>query len=333
MTETSFPRVSVGFVSCNRLQYLRAAIQSARRCIQYPNLEWLIVDNASTEPGLRDYVASLDWVDVKVQNKERHPRTEHMAALNTIVSRATGEYLVMLSDDIQFIVEGHWMQACVDVLQQHRWITSVALSTLRKTTVDRSYGWRAWLNYRAVASDLKRYGRQFRTRRTIIASDGTAFRSFGFMRPPIDGVGMISVTPISVWKRVGPWQAVAGDDGDMLDSSGGGEVDMLARAVALGVRGHMVMPIVPVLATILTDDVGTNAKVRGNTRFGDYRPPVSGPFYYRICSEREARDLAARRRPVGFEELIEPIGFALPVDEDGSMRKVSINTEIQHPLE
>jgi hypothetical protein len=48
------PRVTLGLLSWNRLHYLRATLESARRCIQYPNLEWIVVDNESNEPGLRE---------------------------------------------------------------------------------------------------------------------------------------------------------------------------------------------------------------------------------------------------------------------------------------
>ena len=52
----SLPLVTVGVVSYNRLHYLRALIASARRCIDYPALQWILVDGASVEPGLREYL-------------------------------------------------------------------------------------------------------------------------------------------------------------------------------------------------------------------------------------------------------------------------------------
>jgi hypothetical protein len=44
-TVTDPPRVTFGLLSWNRLHYLRATLESARRCLQYPNLEWIVVDN------------------------------------------------------------------------------------------------------------------------------------------------------------------------------------------------------------------------------------------------------------------------------------------------
>ena len=89
---SAFPKVTVGIISCNRLEYLRATLESAKECIDYPNLEFIVVDNASVEPGLVDYLKGIDWIDRLILNKERSPQTEHTTAMNSIIEYATGEY-------------------------------------------------------------------------------------------------------------------------------------------------------------------------------------------------------------------------------------------------
>ncbi len=77
------PRVTLGLLSWNRLHYLRATVESARRCIQYPNLEWIVVDNESTEPGLREYLEGCDWIDRLICKRQSHAE-----AMNQIMELA-----------------------------------------------------------------------------------------------------------------------------------------------------------------------------------------------------------------------------------------------------
>ena len=114
---SALPRITVAFLSWNRLHYFRAAIESARRCIRYPDIEWIISDNESREHGLREYIEGLDWVP----NKWFREQT-HAAAMNEIVARATGKYLILWPDDVQFVVEGDWMVRLIETLESHPWI-------------------------------------------------------------------------------------------------------------------------------------------------------------------------------------------------------------------
>ena len=125
----SAPRVTVAILSWNRLHYLRATAESARRCLRHPELEWIISDNESVEPGLRDYVSALDWVEHKWFKTQTHAE-----AMNEIVARATGKYLLLWPEDVQFVVEGDWLTRLVSVLEENPWIGSVSLNFLRRKT-------------------------------------------------------------------------------------------------------------------------------------------------------------------------------------------------------
>ena len=52
------PSVTVAFLSWNRLHYLRATLESARRCMRGAENEWIVRDNDSEEPGLAEYLSS-----------------------------------------------------------------------------------------------------------------------------------------------------------------------------------------------------------------------------------------------------------------------------------
>jgi len=83
------------------LHYLRAAVESARHCIDYPNLEWLISGNNSTEPGVRMYLDGLTWLDGIFMKEQAHA-----AAMNELVEAATGKYIFIWPDDVRFVVQG-----------------------------------------------------------------------------------------------------------------------------------------------------------------------------------------------------------------------------------
>ena len=54
------PKVSFGFINCNRLHYLKSCLESFLRCTEdYPNKEIIVVDNASTEEGTDEYIEEL----------------------------------------------------------------------------------------------------------------------------------------------------------------------------------------------------------------------------------------------------------------------------------
>ena len=134
MQPAHFPKITIAIISCNRLHYLKATVESARQCIRYPNLEWIIDDDASTEPGLREYVESLDWVDHKLFRKRTHAD-----AMNTIVDLANGEAILLWTDDKQFIVSGDWMLDIAELLFNTKSLGSVGLECLRRPTYKRFF--------------------------------------------------------------------------------------------------------------------------------------------------------------------------------------------------
>ena len=104
-------RVTVAILSWNRLHYLRATLESAKRCIHGEQIEWIVSDNASEEPGLTDYLADCNWITHRWSKKQTHAE-----AMNEIVARAAGRYLLLWPEDMQFVVEGDWLRRLLDTL-------------------------------------------------------------------------------------------------------------------------------------------------------------------------------------------------------------------------
>jgi hypothetical protein len=113
------------------------------------------------------------------------------------------------------------------------------------------------------------------------------------------------------------------------DAGLGTETDMLVRYGRSGLRLERYLMRVPVLAQVVTDPRGATAKIRsGNRRYGRYWSPPNGRFYYRIRSLDEARAEFGDADPAAaFEDVVEPLGFDLPLDEGGNLRKVSVITD------
>ena len=97
---------------------------------------------------------------------------------------------------------------------------------------------------------------------------------------------------------------------------------MIKRSRKFKISGHMVTSNIPVIATIVTDEKGFNAKIRGNYRYGDYFAP-NGKYYYKIFNKISNK----KKLPLSFEDLIVPIGFKLPKDKYGNLIKGSINLD------
>ncbi|MDX6488337.1 MAG: hypothetical protein QOK13_952, partial [Gaiellaceae bacterium] len=84
---------------------------------------------------------------------------------------------------------------------------------------------------------------------------------------------------------------------------------------------------IPAAADVITDPRGTKARVRfGNRRYGRYAPPADD-LYYRIWDEAEVARFAELEPAPGFEDIVEPIGFELPLDERGDLLKTNVIAE------
>jgi glycosyltransferase involved in cell wall biosynthesis len=322
---TALPRVTLAFLSWNRLHYLRATLESARECIRYPDLEWIVSDNESDEPGLRDYLESCDWLDRRL-----YRRQSHAEAMNEIVATASGEVLLLWPEDVQFTVRGDWMADLAELLMANRWIGSICLDHMRRATLQSIFEPSSLVHWKRIVREFRRFGTHFRRQQTVASARGAKLRTFGWVLPGICGSGIPSLTRTEVWRALGPWRTRPAGAA-LADSSLGAEEDMIGRFFEAGLPLQGATPLVPVAADIVTDPTGCKAKVRGRYRYGVYMPPPEGRFYYRI------RDAAAIEEPgeipVDFARGVDPLGFTVPVDERGDRLKSALNMSVVYDLE
>jgi len=318
------PKVTIGILSWNRLHYLRATLESARRCIHYPDLEWILSDNESEEPGLRQYIDSINWVQHKFAKRQ-----SHADAMNQIVCEAKGKYLILWPEDVQFIVGGDWLIDLVEILEKNQEIGSMGLDALRSRTVRSMFRSPGPSDLPAVLREMYWYRGSFRWPRKYTSSRGVMVRSFGWRASGICGSGIPSLTRTDIWRRLGPWKTRSGGSPvSIVDSSLGAEEDMYARFYLSKLPLQTAVPLVPVAADIITDPTGCKAKVRGGLRYGVYMPAISPDgLYYQIRQQEEISALKDSL-PLSFTDVVNPIGFKIPFDSDGDRLKSAINMSV-----
>ncbi|MFQ5569980.1 MAG: glycosyltransferase family 2 protein [Rhodothermales bacterium] len=106
----SSPRVSIIIVTWNALPLLQRCLPSVV-ATDYPNLEIIIADNASTDD-------SADWVAATFPHIKlvRHPENWAFAkGNNAAIPHATGDYILLLNNDVE--VPPAWLLPLVAVME------------------------------------------------------------------------------------------------------------------------------------------------------------------------------------------------------------------------
>jgi len=296
-------------------------MESAQRCIQYPNIEWIVSDNESEEPGLREYIRSLSWVQFKIFKKQGHAE-----AMNQIVEMASGKFLLLWPEDVQFVVEGRWLEDFVEILGRCHDIGSLGLDALRRSTITGLFGNSRSLDLIGFLRELYWYRHNFRRSQVCVSSRGVKIRTAGHRWSGIAGAGIPSLTRLEVWRKLGPWKTKSSPASSLVDSSMGAEEYMYNRFYDMRIPLQFGLPLMPVAADIITDPLGTKAKVRGGKRYGVYVPPHEGPFYYEIRKEEVMPP--AEEIPLSFTDVARPLGFSIPLDENGDRKKYGLNEAV-----
>lgn len=318
-----YPKVTVAFISWNRLHYLKASVESARICIDYPNLEWILTDNESIESGFQEYIESLSWFDKILIKRQSHPE-----AMNEIIGHATGDYVIVWPDDVQFVVQGKWLEEIIEILEKNSCVGSVCLDYMRRSTIEKIFRPNLWVDAKYWLHELRSRRVKFRRHRRYKSSRGYEMLSMGWMRPGVVGSGIPSLTSMSTWRELGPWKMKGSrEEIGLVDSSLGAESDMLQRVERIRPDLQRAAPLIPVAADIITDPLGCKAKVRSGYRYGVYMPPPKEPLYYTITPLEDILH-SENTLPLDFSTGVESLGFHIPVDHNGERKKTDMNTSV-----
>lgn len=298
------PKITFSICNCNRLNYFKSCVESLLICAgDYANKEILCVDNGSVEDGTQEYFDILkDRGFTTKLNKERDYSNEFAKFLNWTVENATGDFIVPLQGDMQFILQFGWLEQYIKFYKENLdKIGCIVLDAQRRITNSNH-------NF----------------------SEPSGVSTFKFVfdhnRPPIAGAADVMYSR-EVLQKIYPWHT------SNIEHEGGqdSETHMLAKIRRLSMHDPFVkylrpaVPIVPVSAMIYNSQ-GSNARVRKNKRYGEYLTPKQDFRYYEIMSFKEYKYIS-NKIPFGFEDMVKPIGFELMIDKDKNLIKNPIRPE------
>lgn len=302
-------KVTFGIINCNRLHYLKSCFESiVATTSDYENKEFIVVDNASVEDGTEDYLRGLESRGVRVfRSHQRDPSNEFAKGLNTVCREATGDFIIPLQGDMQFILEG-WLTEFVRFYSENINNTGcVSLDAQRRVTHD-----------------------SHKKSMTNFFGEGKIKFCFDLERSGFSGAGDCMYSRRAV-ETFFPWNESNVNHEGTLDS----ETSMLEKVKKVkrekSLDLYCAIPSIPASIAIYTDPRGTNARVRGNRRYGQYWA-AKGPSsrYYRTLSINAALQIF-HQFPVSIEDIADPIDWSAPIDNRGSWMKNPIRPESALP--
>ena len=299
------PKVTFGIINCNRLHYLKSCVESLVYCTDdYPNKEIIIVDNASTETGTDDYLLEKEEQGIKVhKTKERDPNNEFASALNFITRESSGQYIASIQGDMQFVINGGWLDQYVKFYMEHE--NNVGCIMLDAQRTNRIKTQSKFSN--KISEEYPFFLDSSRIPFCCSADVMYSRKSLEFMGPFLE-------------KNEGH-EAGTNSEDDMRQR-------ILSKLSDNDFNIFCAMPMIPPAVAIYTDPRGTNARVRGNKRYGAYWPPKENFRYYKIREFNEIkRQIESRKLPLGIEEMAEPIGWNAPIDQAGNWMKNPIRID------
>lgn len=121
----SMPLVSICIPVFNTVKYVRQTIESVL-AQQYPNIEILVQDNASTD-GTWELLESLAAQHPRIQIERNQVNLGMSGNWNTVIKKAQGDYVMLLSADD--LLEPNFLSNClkafdvdeVDFVSAHYW--------------------------------------------------------------------------------------------------------------------------------------------------------------------------------------------------------------------
>tara|TARA_Y100000310_G_scaffold218705_1_gene219995 strand:+ start:194 stop:1123 length:930 start_codon:yes stop_codon:yes gene_type:complete len=309
MNDNNLPKVTFGFVNCNRLFYLKSCVESFIETTEdYPNKEIIVVDNASAEENTEEYLRELDQRGVLVlRQDERDPSNEYAKALNLIAEHATGNFVAPIPADMQFVVRGQWLHEYINFFLKYK------------------------DHVGCISFDAQRRVRNIAGVYSNILGDGKMKFLLHFNRNPVMGACNCLLSR-EMLDKMYPWDTNNQSHAGGQDS----ETKMLHKVNEIIQKENLSVsyaaPAIPVSAAIFNEDGGT-ARVRDNKRYGKYVQSADGIHYYKIHEFDHLIDEYGHLEvPTSIEDVAEAIDWNLPLDSNGDWIKLKGVQEIYQEL-
>ena len=263
--------------------------------------ELICIDDDSQESGTKEYLSSLKEKGWRIINQEDHrqnPKEEstdnvqHISsfseALNLIYSESSGDLIIPLQGDMQFIRNG-WIGEVINLFENFDNVGTLVLDAQRRIRLENSCSFE------------------------VEHSNGFDY-FIDTQNPIINGAGD-TVYSRKLLDAIGGWT---------ISSTTNAEDNFTSKVhQRFGASMLKYSLKVPASAAIYTDPRGTNARIRGSKRYGSYWAAPDDLYYQYTCPSSYG---AVLNRPYSIEEVVKANGdWELPIDEDGSWKKNPID--------
>lgn len=111
----AWPRVSIVIPNRNSSSMLRSCLESLRAATRYPHYEIVVIDHASDEPALLDYLAS-ETAQRRLRVVPYEGRFNFSDMNNRAIETTDGELVLALNNDIDGFCDG-WLEQLVATIQ------------------------------------------------------------------------------------------------------------------------------------------------------------------------------------------------------------------------
>jgi len=260
---------------CNRLYYLKNCVESIIEFVGLDNIDLLIVDNNSTEPGVHEYLSSLPReIDIK-QFKKRSPHELH-EAMNYAIKYSRekkNKYVNFIQEDYQYLYKHP------KLLQ---WVHEAFEACPKIVQLQSNMGWRR---------KIKKMGKY-----SMVDVNGVKWMLF-HKKPPCDN----GFTRISLYDKIGLYPKKTSIHGREKGHTAG---ESWIRSKCG--NGHR-MTLAECNMGMLMD----SAYVRENYRIGSYFSPPNKYFLkpFDEAKQQQVKNKANNNEVCFIEDLIEPDGW------------------------
>ncbi len=262
-------------IACNRLHYLKNCVKSIIEFVGLSDINLLVIDNASIESGVHEYLSSLSpEVDVKVF-KKRHPNELHRA-MNYAIEysrKRKNKYVNFIQDDYQYLYhQPNFLSGASDAFKAHKNVVQLHTNLI-------------WKYKKHKIGKMK----------PVVVNGYKWF--FMYKKRPCDN----GITRVSLFKRIGLYPSnvrIHGEKGKFQT----GEAWLAKRCKSK----YRMMSSIPNLGMMIDC-----AFIRKDKRFGNYFPPPKNYFLRPFSEEQQnkVKEQSGRNKFCFIEDMIATDGW------------------------
>lgn len=256
--------------------------------MRHDGVQFIVADMGSTEPGLREYLKSLDWVETYFHDEPRDWINDEYHAKNAIITRIKHEKVVFLQDDSQMIVPKEALYQCVNDLDNMPDCACMDIFGVRRVSMNET------LHKQPVEVNGRPYWKR----------NDQHFLTTGIYKTKI-------------FKEVGPYPV---DWPTEKTYWGRSEIWYSLQVMQKGL--HTYRAHVPLFLSVWTDPRGGYAFIRGNARYGHYHDPFDeSGLYYKKLTMTQIENFQQGSMPMSYMNVAMPLGWTIATTEDGEQKK------------